>query len=53
MKDIALSFGWQENQWLDLGAIEQARGTEMYLALWVRLYGKLQTPMFNIAIARE
>lgn len=53
VKDIALSFGWQENQWLDLGGIEQARGTEMYLALWVRLYGKLQTPMFNIAIARE
>ncbi|WP_394170625.1 NADPH-dependent F420 reductase [Saccharospirillum alexandrii] len=53
VKDIALSFGWQESQWLDLGGIEQARGTEMYLALWVRLYGKLQTPMFNIAIARE
>ncbi len=53
VKDIALSFGWQESQWFDLGGIEQARGTEMYLALWVRLYGKLQTPMFNIAITRE
>jgi len=27
-----------------------ARGTEMYLALWVRLYGKMKTPAFNVRI---
>lgn len=53
VKSIALSFGWRAVQWLDLGGIEQARGTEMYLALWVRLYGALQTPAFNLMLARE
>lgn len=48
--ELARSFGWREPQWLDLGGIDQARGTEMYLALWVRLYGRLQTPLFNLSI---
>ena len=30
----------------------RARATEMYLALWLRLYGALETADFNIAIAR-
>lgn len=50
VRELAGSFGWRESQWLDLGGIEQARGTEMYLALWVRLYGRLQTPLFNLSI---
>jgi predicted dinucleotide-binding enzyme len=32
--------------------ISQARGTEMYLPLWVRMYGKLQTPSFSIKVVR-
>lgn len=52
VRAIARSFGWREAQWLDLGGIEQARGTEMYLALWVRLYGRLQTPLFNLTITK-
>src|SRR5438128_334837 len=28
------------------------RGTEMYLALWIRLWGKLGTPHFNIRLVR-
>lgn len=52
VKAIAESFGWRGSQLVDLGGIEQARGTEMYLALWVRLYGHLQTPMFNLALLR-
>jgi len=43
-------FGWKDV--IDLGDITNARGTEMYLPLWVRLYGALQTPMFNIKIVR-
>lgn len=35
---------------IDLGDITTARGTEMFLALWVRLYGKMKTPAFNIRI---
>jgi len=37
---------------IDLGDIEQARGTEMYLALWTRLWGALGTPHFNLKIVR-
>jgi predicted dinucleotide-binding enzyme len=41
-------FGWKNV--LDLGAISTARGTEMFLPLWVRLWGALGTPSFNIQI---
>ena len=41
-------FGWKTI--IDLGDITQARGTEMFLPLWVRLYGKLQTGDFNIHV---
>lgn len=50
VRSLARSFGWRDSQLLDLGGIEQARGTEMYLALWVRLYGRLRTPLFNLAL---
>lgn len=37
---------------IDLGDLSTARGTEMYLPLWARLWGALGTPMFNIKIVR-
>jgi hypothetical protein len=43
-------FGWKDV--IDLGDITNARGSEMWLPLWVRLYGALQTPMFNIKVVR-
>lgn len=43
-------FGWSDI--IDLGDITNARGTEMWLPLWVRLYGALQTPMFGMKIVR-
>lgn len=43
-------FGWREV--VDLGGIANARGTEMYLPLWLRLWGALGTANFNIAIVR-
>lgn len=46
------AFGWPPDSIVDLGDITAARGTEMYLPLWLRLYGKLETGDFNIAIAR-
>jgi predicted dinucleotide-binding enzyme len=45
-------FGWPAGSVVDMGGIEQARGTEMYLALWIRLMGALGTPQFNIAVVR-
>jgi 8-hydroxy-5-deazaflavin:NADPH oxidoreductase len=43
-------FGWQHV--LDLGDITTARGSEMFLPLWVRLWGALGTPAFNVQIVR-
>ncbi len=44
------AFGWTDI--LDLGNIAQARGMEMYLALWVRLYGSLQNGFINVKVVR-
>ena len=41
-------FGWQKV--VDLGDITGARATEAYMLVWLRLWGALQTPMFNIQI---
>jgi hypothetical protein len=46
------AFGWPQESIVDLGDITAARATEMYLMLWLRLYGKLDTANFNVAIAR-
>lgn len=43
-------FGWKDV--IDLGDISMARGTEMYLPLWVRLYGNLKTPTFSVKVVR-
>jgi predicted dinucleotide-binding enzyme len=43
-------FGWPAESILDLGGIDAARGTEMYLALWVRLMKKLGIADFNIQV---
>lgn len=49
VKDILQQgFGWK--QVLDLGNISMARGMEMYLPLWVRLFGALKTPNFNVKV---
>ncbi len=48
--EILKSFGWSDI--LDTGDISAARGMEMYLALWVRLYGSLQNGMINIKVVR-
>ncbi|MGA8660192.1 MAG: hypothetical protein WB586_29080 [Chthoniobacterales bacterium] len=43
-------FGWTPGNIIDLGDISNSRGTEMFLALWVRLWGVLATPHFNIQV---
>lgn len=37
---------------IDLGDITTARGAEMILPMWLRLWGALDTPMFNFKIVR-
>jgi len=43
-------FGWKSI--IDLGDISSARGTEMYLPLWLRLMGALNTSNFNIKVVK-
>jgi 8-hydroxy-5-deazaflavin:NADPH oxidoreductase len=47
---LKTGFGWKEV--IDLGDITCARAQEMHLALWVRLYAKLQTPNVNVHVVR-
>jgi 8-hydroxy-5-deazaflavin:NADPH oxidoreductase len=51
--EVLQSFGWGEGNVVDLGDISSARGTEMYLPLWLRLMGALGTAQFNIGIVRR
>jgi predicted dinucleotide-binding enzyme len=44
------SFGWPADRILDLGDISAARGTELYLALWLRLMGPAGGASFNIHV---
>src|SRR5215211_4304799 len=50
--DLLESFGWQRDLILDLGDITTARGPEMYLPLWLRLFGAVGAPNFNIHVVR-
>jgi len=50
VKKLLVSFGWKEKNIIDMGDITTARGTEQILPIWVRLWGTLQTPMFNFKI---
>jgi 8-hydroxy-5-deazaflavin:NADPH oxidoreductase len=44
-------FGWKDI--IDLGDITNARGTEQFLPLWMRLFGALGTGMFTIRVVRD
>lgn len=48
---ILREFGWKSV--VDLGDVTAARGMESYLLLWLRLWGVLGTPDFNIRIVRK
>jgi 8-hydroxy-5-deazaflavin:NADPH oxidoreductase len=48
--DLLRSFGWVNI--FDLGDLSTARGTEAYLLLWVRLFGAMNTGMFNVKIMK-
>jgi len=49
--ELLQSFGWKDI--IDLGDITSARGTEMLLPIWLRLWGTLGTPDFNFKIVRN
>lgn len=50
VKEILVSFGWIAGNIIDLGDITRARGVEMYLPLWLSIYGATNNGAFNIKI---
>jgi 8-hydroxy-5-deazaflavin:NADPH oxidoreductase len=48
LKDL----GWREDDIVDLGGIESARGAEAYIMLFGTLAGVLKTDAFNIRVVR-
>lgn len=48
--ELLQSFGWPADRIRDLGGIVTARGPEMYVTLWLALYGTLGDGAFNIAV---
>lgn len=49
--ELLTSFGHADV--LDVGDLSAARGLEMWLPLWLRIYGALGTPEFNLMIVRR
>jgi predicted dinucleotide-binding enzyme len=47
---LAADLGWTDV--FDLGDLTAARGLEMYLPLWVRIFAQLGRPDFNIKLVR-
>jgi hypothetical protein len=50
VSELLASLGWKDI--IDLGDIGTARGPEMLLGAWLRLYGVLDTPLFNLKVVR-
>ena len=48
--DVLVSFGWPPGDILDLGDITAARGLEMYLPLWLRLWQAHGTGDLNVKV---
>ncbi|TDE02199.1 NADPH-dependent F420 reductase [Jiangella asiatica] len=48
--ELLQSFGHADV--IDLGDITTARGAEMFVGFWLRLWGAAGTPMFNIKVVR-
>ena len=52
VRGLLREFGWPEKAILDLGGIQAARSTEMYMPLYFTLSGALGTFDFKIAVVR-
>jgi 8-hydroxy-5-deazaflavin:NADPH oxidoreductase len=50
VRSLLESFGWPAADVMDLGGIESARGMEMYLPLWLELYGAAGSPHLNVKV---
>lgn len=51
-KHLCAWFGWKPGNIIDLGDITGSRGMEMFLPLWMRLWGVIGNAPFNIQVVR-
>jgi hypothetical protein len=47
IRGLLITFGWKDENILDLGNITSARGTEQIVPLWINIMNTLQHPYFN------
>lgn len=52
VREVLQSFGWKNEEIIDCGDLSAARAIESVLPIWLRLYGALKTPMFNLKIVK-
>ena len=50
--EMLKSFGWRENNIIDLGDIKTARGTEMMLPVWLSIFTSTNNGAFNFKVIR-
>jgi predicted dinucleotide-binding enzyme len=50
VRELLGGFGWPSERVVDLGDLSAARGTELYLMLWLRLWRVVGGPNFNIGV---
>jgi predicted dinucleotide-binding enzyme len=50
---ILREFGWRTEHIRDLGPLESARGMEMWLPLWLRIFLKQGNSVFNIKVVSD
>ncbi len=52
IRGLLITFGWKDENILDLGDITTARQTEQMLPIWVKILMLLQNPFFNFSIVK-
>jgi predicted dinucleotide-binding enzyme len=50
--DLLQTFGWKKEEIIDLGDIAGARGSEMLLPIWLRIFQATGNGAFNIKVTR-
>jgi predicted dinucleotide-binding enzyme len=51
-RELLRGVGWKDDNIVDVGGVRSARGLEMYLPLWLSVFGSSGSADFNIKIVR-
>jgi predicted dinucleotide-binding enzyme len=53
VKDLLKTFGWKDEELMDLGDLTAARATEAVLPIWLRVYGATKNGAFNFKVVAK